>query len=181
MNKEIQDIISNINKASKEKNTDFFCISRDIFQARLDSYILRTKEYLLSAVIGEIGNNTFDHNWDFAEGHARGVYFNYENSNQIILADFGRGLKKSLESVRKCESSLEAIKVAFTEHISGRAPEQRGNGLKFVLETIKAKNWYLYFQSGNACCIINQGLVTFKESDFQFQGCFAIIKKGLNK
>ena len=181
MDDEIKDIINNINNASKEKNTDFFCISRDIFQARLDTFSIKTKEYLLSAVIGEIGSNTFDHNWEFAEGQTRGVYFKYDDSNEIILADFGRGLKKSLESVKICETSLEAIKVAFTEQVSGRAPEQRGNGLKFVLETIKSKNWYLYFQSGNACCIINQGSVTFKESDIQFQGCFAVIKQGVNK
>ncbi len=177
MDKELLEILQNINIASKENNTDYFCSARDIFQARLDTYVLRLKEYLLSAIIGEIGNNTFDHNWDFAEGQARGVYFNYDNPNTIILADFGRGIKKSLENVKKCNTDLEALKVAFTEQISGRAPEQRGNGLKFVLETVVNKKWYLYFHSGNACCIINNGNVDFKESDIQFEGCFAVLKQ----
>ena len=52
----------NVFKSSKSKDTDFFCISRDIFQARLDTYIIKSNKYLESAIIGEIGNNTFDHN-----------------------------------------------------------------------------------------------------------------------
>lgn len=178
MNEKISEIIQTINKASLQKNTDYFCTSRDIFQARLDAYIARTQQYLLSAVIGEIGNNTFDHNWDYADGHARGVYFNSEISNEIIMADFGRGLRNSLFSVRKCDTDLEAIKVAFTEQVSGRAPEQRGNGLKFVLESVKEKNWYLYFQSGNACCIISDGQIDFLETTISFTGCLAVVKTG---
>ena len=178
MKEKIIDAIQKIEKASQDKNTDYFCTSRDIFQARLDSYIIRTQQYLLSAIIGEIGNNTFDHNWDYAEGHLRGLYFNTDISNQIILGDFGRGVKKSLAAVRKCNTDLEAIKVAFTEQVSGRAPEQRGNGLKFVLESIKEKNWYLYFQSGSGCCIIEDGNVSFLETEVHFDGCFAFIKTG---
>lgn len=41
-----------------------FSKTRDVFQARLDTYISRTNKYLESAVIGEIGNNTYDHNLD---------------------------------------------------------------------------------------------------------------------
>lgn len=177
MDKILSEILNKIIIASKENNTDYFCIARDIFQARLDTYVLRSKEYLLSAIIGEIGNNTFDHNWEFAKGQTRGVYFNYDIPNKVILADFGRGIKKSLENVKKCNTDLEALKVAFTEQISGRAPEQRGNGLKFVLETVVNKKWFLYFHSGNACCIIKNGIVEFKESDKQFEGCFAVIKQ----
>ncbi len=35
-----------IETASLQKNSDYFCISRDIFQARLDSFILKTNKYL---------------------------------------------------------------------------------------------------------------------------------------
>ena len=108
MNEKISEIIQTINKASLQKNTDYFCTSRDIFQARLDAYIARTQQYLLSAVIGEIGNNTFDHNWDYADGHARGVYFN----------------------------------------------------------------------SGNACCIISDGQIDFLETTISFTGCLAVVKTG---
>ena len=106
----VKSVIEIINTASKEKNTDYFCLTRDIFQARLDSYISQ--------------------------------------------------------------------KIAFTKQISGRAPEQRGNGLKFVAESIKEKDWFLYFQSGNACCIINKSQIDFMELDFTFTGCLAIIKTG---
>lgn len=164
---DIPDILKEINKASSEKNTDLFCTTRDIFQARLDSFISRTGQYLLSAVVGEIGNNTFDHNWAYAEGQARGTYFNTDYKGYIVLADFGRDLKNSLSVVKNCDSDMEAVKTAFTEHISGRAPEQRGNGLKFVLESVKEKVWSLYFQSGNACCIIENGSDNYKETDFQ--------------
>ena len=178
MNEEISVIIEKINQDAILNNADYFCSTRDIFQARLDAFIARTQQYLISAIIGEIGSNTFDHNWDYAKGYPRGVYFNNEDINCIILADYGRGIKKSLAAVRNCESDLEALKVAFTEQISGRAPEQRGNGLKFVLESVKQKKWYLYFQSGNACCIINDGIVDFSLVESTYIGCLAILKAG---
>ena len=99
----------------KKKDFDSFSVSRDIFQARLDSFALKTNRYLESAIIGE-------------------------------------------------------------KRLSGRAPEQRGNGLKFVLESFINKNWELYFQSGSACCTINSGKTEFVESDFVFSGCLAIMK-----
>ena len=172
----IKKIISKIEKDSIEKNLDYFCLSRDIFQARVDSFVLRTNKYLESAVIGEIGNNTFDHNWDFLPGHVRGTYFNTEvKDNIIVLADFGRGIKASLESVYKTQNDKEAVTIAFTKQLSGRAPEQRGNGLKFVADSVKNKKWSLYFQSGNGCCIINGGQINFSSSSFVFIGCLAIL------
>ena len=176
-NLQIDEIIKNVEKASSERNTDFFCTTRDVFQARLDSFTFNTNFYLLAAIIGEIGNNTFDHNWEYEKSHMRGVYFS-QKDDYIVLADFGRGIKSSLSSVRKCSSDLEAVRTAFTEQISGRAPEQRGNGLKFVKESVLNKNWYLYFQSGKAVCLINKCSVNFSEVNFSFDGCLAVIKTG---
>lgn len=85
-------------------------------------------------------------------------------------------MRNSLSSVRKINSDLDAIKIAFTERLSGRSPEQRGNGLKFVCESVKEKRWALYFQSGNACCIIKEGVVSFMETDNSVIGCLAILK-----
>ncbi|MBQ9538258.1 MAG: hypothetical protein IJU95_03220 [Treponema sp.] len=168
-------MIELIEKASARKDEDFFCTTRDVFQARLDSYVMQTNRYLLSAVIGEIGNNTFDHNWNYSEGHARGAYFNVKD-DYVILADFGRGLRSSLKKAKDCSTDLDAIKVAFTERISGRSPEQRGNGLKFVCDSVKQKGWSLYFQSGNAACTIENGIVQFSEKDFSFTGCLALLE-----
>jgi hypothetical protein len=48
-----------------EKDKDHFSATRDIFTARLESFIIDTHSYLEAAIIGEIGNNTFDHNFIF--------------------------------------------------------------------------------------------------------------------
>jgi hypothetical protein len=71
---------------------------------------------------------------------------------------------------------LEAIEIAFTERLSGRSPEQRGNGLKFVCEAVKAKSWSLYFQSGNACCTIGGGQLSFLEQKHSIVGCLAVLE-----
>ena len=166
----------NVFKSSKSKDTDFFCISRDIFQARLDTYIIKSNKYLESAIIGEIGNNTFDHNWQFVENEMRGAYLNLSfNNKYVVLADFGRGIKGTLSSVIRLSSDLEAVETGFTKQISGRNPEQRGNGLKFVANTIIEKNWSLFFQTGNGCCFINQGKIDFAQTDDYYSGCLAII------
>ncbi|MCL2186931.1 MAG: hypothetical protein FWB86_13935 [Treponema sp.] len=157
--------------------SDFFSETRDIFSARLHSFILREKKYLESAIIGEIGNNTFDHNYVYENNRPRGVYCNLSyNNNFIVLADYGRGIKQSLASVLSSISSdIDALEIAFTKHISGRSPEQRGNGLKFVSETIKNQDWHFFFQSGIASCLIDRNGIIFKEKAVPLTGCLAII------
>lgn len=132
------------------------------FQARLDAYVSNTNRYFESAVIGEIGNNTFDHNWEYEKRHVRGAYFNTDNKRLIILVDFGQGLRNSLSSVRKINSDLEAVIIAFTERLSGRAPEQRGNGLKFVCDAVKEKIVVFIFSIGQ-CLLYHR-----RRADFLF-------------
>ncbi|MEK7173641.1 MAG: hypothetical protein AAB710_01005, partial [Patescibacteria group bacterium] len=63
----------------------------------------------------------------------------------------GLGILETLRQVRpELPSHLEAVKVAFTEFISGRAPEKRGNGLKTVREVLLEQPFSLYFTSGDA-------------------------------
>ena len=175
----LQSIIKNIEKASKEKNLDCFCTTRDVFQARIDSFAIKSEKYLQTAIIGEIGNNTFDHNWDFDKNHVRGCYLNLNDSDgTIVLADFGRGVRESLSRVKNFDDDLSAIKTAFLESVSGRAPEQRGNGLKFVSQNIANNGWSLYFQSGTACCTIENGNIDFHSASFTVTGCVAICKFG---
>ena len=151
--------------------------TRDIFTARIQSYILETKKYLEAAVIGEIGNNTFDHNFIFEDKHPRGVYCNLSYQQKyIVLADYGKGIRQSLLSVLPAiGSDLEAIEIAFTKRISGRSPEQRGNGLKFVSETIQQNNWHLYFQSGLGSCSIDGNGISFSEKPVFLKGCLAVL------
>lgn len=121
--------------------------SRDIFQARLSRMLqnlLRSDPRedhvaLISAVVGEIGNNCFDHNigqWKDVSG----CWFQHQIENQtvkVIIADRGQGI---LSSLKRVEPSLNddqtAIQTAFEKRISGRSPEKRGNGLKFVRAAI---------------------------------------------
>lgn len=137
------------------------CFSRDVFNARLNSFFLtlsggnrfsNNELALLAACIGEIGNNSFDHNlgrWRDVPG----CLFGYETGEKDILlwiADRGRGIFSTLEKVYPdLQDDQQALHVAFEKKISGRAPEKRGNGLKFVRSVINGdQDKGLFCQSG---------------------------------
>lgn len=173
----ISKTILQIETASKKNNNDLFSKTRDVFQARLDTYVSRTNKYLESAIIGELGNNTFDHNLDYDSNHLRGAYFTYnEDGTFIVLADFGEGVRKTISRVKTVSDDLEALKLVFTEHISSRSLENRGNGLKFVSESIIEQGWNLFFQSGTAVCSIDKKEMSFYNSDIDIIGCLVIIE-----
>ena len=144
------------------------CPARDIFQTRLDHMFKEMEQFsavtsdspLLAAITGEIGNNSFDHNLGSWKDEP-GIYFTYNLSEKFILiADRGQGVLSTLKRVRpELKTEAEAIRIAFTEKISGRAPEKRGNGLKFSQKIIQDKNWKLYFYSGNGMFIVNKELL----------------------
>ncbi len=163
---------------------DSLCATRDIFQARLErsakSLIELTNEnlaYLLIAVAGEIGNNAFDHNL----GNWRdvmGLNFAFNLSEkEILLADRGQGMLKTIQNVKPdVMDDATALRVAFTETISGRYPEQRGNGLKFVKKIVEENNLYLEFYSGRAVCIIDSNGLKIDGSRHIIPGTLALIK-----
>jgi hypothetical protein len=117
-----EDIIKDIIKAMEngfEKDKEHFSVTRDVFTARLESFIIDTKKYLEAAIIGEIGNNTFDHNFVFKNIRQKGVYCNFDSMRRVhtpsaclpreagswvvdfqkkyvVLSDYGRGVKDSL-------------------------------------------------------------------------------------
>jgi hypothetical protein len=159
---------------------DAGCISatRDVFTSRMQTYVAETGKYLEAAVISEIGNNTFDHNFVYAKDFPRGVCCNLSyHGNLVVIADYGRGVRQSLSCVvPDIHTDIEAVEIAFTKRISGRAPEQRGNGLKFVSETIQQNNWQLYFHSGTGCAAINGAGIRFFASPTAVVGCLAIIE-----
>ncbi len=166
--------------------SDYYCQTRDIFQARLsnmvndlleNSEINKNKIYIISAIAGEIGNNSFDHNlgnWP----DIMGIFFGYnfeKNNLEIILADRGQGILKTLKRVKpELKDDFEALKTAFTERISGRAPEVRGNGLKFSKENIEKENMKLVFISGRAKAKLNKKMKIIK-ADENINGCLAIL------
>ena len=67
------------------------------------------------------------------------------------------------------------VEIAFTRRISGRSPEQRGNGLKFVSEAIQQNNWHLYFQSGSGSCSIDGSGIRFLGKPLSLKGCLAVL------
>ena len=142
-----------------ELSPDQYCPTHDTFRARLDVMsILLDRDPnikklvpLIAAVTGEIGNNSFDHNfgnWPDVPG----IFFDYNvDKRVIILADRGLGIRATLLRVRPgLKNDIDALTVAFRERVSGRAPEQRGNGLKFVHDMAIKYPMGVFLQSGTA-------------------------------
>ncbi len=166
-------------------NTDVYCQTRDVFQARLEKFQSELSKIvsikivsLITAVAGEIGNNSFDHNlgnWSDIPG----IFFSYAIRNRkVVLADRGQGILTTLKRVRtELVNSSEAMKVAFTEKISGRYPEMRGNGLKFVRSIIVENPFSIHFQTGNAQLYLKKDDVelNIQQTNTIIQGCFALI------
>jgi len=165
---------------------DFYCQTRDIFQARFDRMFrelfgkddFEGDAYVISAIAGEIGNNSFDHNignWRDVPG----VFFGYDLSEDtfvIVIADRGQGILKTLKRAKpELANDQDALVVAFTERISGRVPESRGNGLKFVRENIKDKKMHLTFISGKAKAELNDEMLIEKFGE-DIIGSLAVIK-----
>lgn len=176
-----------VDKIGRVPQEDFFCPTSYIFQGRLTklerelSKITEIKNFfpLITAITGEIGNNSFDHNlgnWPDIPG----IFFGYDlNKRHIVLADRGLGILSTLKRIRpELKNHEDALRVAFTEIVSGRAPEARGNGLKFVRQVVKSSGMYLFFQTGDAQLEIekNNKLLDIKKADLYLQGCFTLIK-----
>lgn len=176
--------------ASKQGNelpSPFYCRDISIFQVRLSRLERELGEVqrlskifpLISAVTGEVGNNSFDHNlgsWPDIPG----IFFAYDlGKGNVILADRGQGILTTLKKVKpELLTHQDALKVAFTEVVSGRAPEHRGNGLKFVKDVVMDNEMSLFFQTGNAQLKIQKDRFDLKpeKSKIYLQGCLAIIE-----
>jgi len=168
-----------------DPDSEVYCKTRDVFQARLEKLQSKLSQEwplgtvsLVAAIAGEIGNNSFDHNlgnWP----DVTGIFFSYSTkSRSIILADRGQGILTTLRRVKPdLRNAEEALKVAFTETVSGRLPEARGNGLKFVRKVVVENPFKLYFQTGDAYLDLNQHDkdVIVKRADGPLRGCFAKI------
>ena len=143
-----------------ELHADYYCERQDRFTSRLEKMgllLARTDAVgentasLLTAVAGEIGDNSFMHNlgnWPDIQG----IFFAYDITKRVIvLADRGQGVRKTLSRVRpSIIDDVAALRTAFTEVVSGRAPEKRGNGLKVVRRIVEMHPIGLQFRSGLA-------------------------------
>lgn len=163
-----------------------YCPTRDILDARLEHVrqdILRSgtseeTSFLLHAILSEIGGNVFDHNlgqWPDMPGcflaHGR-----HNGAHVIAIADRGQGVLRTLQRAF-CDITTHdaALRAAFTRRISGRAPERRGNGLKFVRRTLLEDGMDLLFVSGSAAYAIVDRAEAWSEAKTPVPGCLAIV------
>ena len=173
------------NSRPKFPEADFHCKTRDVFQARLESFqdkILKSTNdqmsSLITAIAGEIGNNSFDHNignWPDIPG----TFFSSAPNRKIALADRGQGILSTLGRVDPAlKTHAQALIVAFTKTISARPTEARGNGLKFVRNVVTSNPFKLSFQTGNALLELSEkeNLAKVKVVEETIRGCFAIIE-----
>ena len=166
----------------------FYCANSAVFQTRLqkmqdalgkiDDEEIQKIFPLVGAVTGEIGNNSFDHNlgnWPDIPG----IFFGYDaNKRQVVLADRGQGILSTLKRVRpELIDDKAALKVAFTEIVTGRAPEQRGNGLKFVKQVVTESLMGLSFQTGSAQLKLERDSsdLNIEDAPKYYRGCIALI------
>lgn len=168
---------------------EYYCERQDRFTSRLEKmglFFAQAKEVglkaasLLTTVAGEIGDNSFMHNigkWPDLPG----IFFAYDIGKRIIvLADRGQGIRKTLSRVRpNIETDIEALRVAFTEIVSGREPEKRGNGLKVVRRIVESNPIHLLFRSGVAIVKTPKeqpDLITVATASENVRGVYAVIK-----
>ena len=108
---------------------------------------------LVIATVGEVANNSFDHN--LGQWHdVPGCWCETQVTGRqlwICIADRGQGIRNSLAHVLPdLLNDQAALEAAFSQQISGRAPELRGNGLKFVKDIMmRAPGRGLGCHSGN--------------------------------
>ena len=150
----------------------FHCEHRDQFNARLESGIRRMfqnfgmnidDEQRATALVGELGNNVFDHNagiWPLDVSGAIIIAQNYPEAKRIevIVADPGVGFIGSLKTATpRPDNDIDAIKLGL-RGISGRIGEKRGNGLLMIQDwTIKQFNGIIRIQSGTGLIEVNKG------------------------
>lgn len=165
---------------------NFYCQNSAVFLARItkmEGLMMQNKDAkalysLLTSIAGEIGNNSYDHNigqWPDIPG----IFFGFDlNKKQIVLADRGVGVLETLKRVKpELKNHQEALGVAFTEIVSGREPEARGNGLKYVKKVISENPIDLLFQTGDAKLILNgnSSNLNIKKTKRNIRGCLALI------
>lgn len=146
------------------------CLYRDEFNARLERFISmflkfglnKEDAYRAMSVVGELGNNVFDHNsgsWPLNISGCIIAAQNYpkKKSIQFVIGDPGVGFKGSLKSAYpEINNDIEAIKKGLAGH-TGRVGEKRGNGLRLIQEwTINNFSGKVMIHSGDGLVIVDK-------------------------
>lgn len=165
--------------------SEYYCRTRDVFEARNDKIpealiakgMAEDIAYLIYSILGELGNNSFDHNlanWPNILGVFFGVDYNGEQGAAVV-ADRGLGVLSTLRrAAPDLKNDEDALSLAFTKKISSRVLENRGNGLKFVKNNVIEKNMFLKFHSGAGLLSINHN-IKIEHTDNRVDGCLAVL------
>ncbi|MFA5855164.1 MAG: MerR family DNA-binding transcriptional regulator [Candidatus Gracilibacteria bacterium] len=176
-----------LKETGSEPHSDLYCQTNDVFQNRLIKLQnslscltnLAVPFSLIVALIGEVGNNSFDHNLG-SWRDIPGIFFGYNlEKKYIVLADRGQGILTTLKRVKPSLTTYaEAMQTAFTEVLSGRAPETRGNGLKFVKNIVIENQLKFFFESGDAKLSLEHGdtSLDIAEKIPLVHGCVAMLQ-----
>lgn len=121
--------------------------------------------YRITAIVGELGNNAFDHNlgrWptDFVGCLAAIRRLPKEKNLEIVVTDLGAGFQASLANIdHPPHSETDAIELAISG-VTGRVGEKRGNGLRTILTWMR--EYYkgrMRLQSGGGIVTIENGTI----------------------
>ncbi|MDB4984660.1 MAG: hypothetical protein JWM20_839 [Patescibacteria group bacterium] len=172
--------IPHIPRYAYAENSAVFQTKLGKFQEELlKSPLLEDIFSLVVSVSGEIGGNSFDHNLGRWPDEA-GIFFAYDtDKREVVLADRGLGILTTLrQALPDLIDDGSAINTAFTEVVSGRTQESRGNGLKFVRTVVTNNLIGLRFQSGNAELEIkhDSSNLDIRPAVRWLRGCVAYIK-----
>ncbi len=147
------------------------CDFRDDFSARLNSKIRQmfknfgmsdADEQRATALVGELGNNVFDHNEGSWPTDVRGAiivaqHYPKIHKIEVAVADPGVGFLRSLKLASPSpRTHIEAIKLGL-RGVTGRIGEPRGNGLQLIQKwTIDNFNGIIRIHSGDGLVIVDQ-------------------------
>ncbi len=149
---------------------------RDDFNARLSkiksmfqSFGMGNEDDINRAtvLVGELGNNVFDHNEGAWPTEIRGAVIlgqNYpqEKKIEMVVADPGIGFRQSLRTVDPDLTDVEAIKLGLKGR-TGRIGEERGNGLRLIQDWVINKfNGAVRIHSGGGLVVVDEGGVRSK-------------------
>ncbi len=147
------------------------CEFRDALEAQLSSKIRRMfrhfglnelDEARATALVGELGNNVFDHNDGQWPSSIRGAIILAQHNPkkhriEIVVADPGIGFSGSLRAADKTiPSDVEAIKLGMSG-VTGRVGETRGNGLRVIQDwTINKFDGIVRIHSGDGLVVVDR-------------------------
>ena len=146
------------------------CYYRDEFNARLGRFITMFQTFGLNesdaqratALVGELGNNVFDHNLGNWPTNVSGCiiaaqHYPSTHTIEIAVGDPGVGFYGSLKAAfPDVSSDIKAIKLGLAGN-TGRIGEIRGNGLKLIQQwTLQNFAGTVMIHSGNGLVIVDK-------------------------